>query len=82
VNKQISYSLAIHFNSIISLFSSNMEIDISVDSILRGGSNLPSKSSPSSSLISSSASSISYYEYMKVDDNKPNNDSREPIHSF
>ena len=63
-NKQISHSLAIHFNSTISLFSFNTEIDVGVDSILRERSNLTSKSNSRSSSVSSSTSSISYHEHM------------------
>ena len=67
----------------MSLFSSNMEMNISVDSILRGRSNLSYKSNSKSSLVFSSISSILYYKHMEVDNNKPNNDkSRKPIDSF
>jgi len=58
-----------------------MEIDVDVDSILRERSNLTKKSSSRSSLVSSSAFSIPYHECMKVDNNKPDDDSREPINS-
>ena len=80
-NKQIPHSSAIYFNSTISLFPSNMEMDVSVDSILRERSDLISKSNSRSFLVSSSASSIPYHKYMEVDNNKPNNNSRKPINS-
>jgi len=82
VNKQISHSSAISFNSTISLFPSNTEMDISINSILRGRSNLTNKSSLRSSLVSSSAFSIPYHEYIEVNNNKLDNNSREPIDSF
>ena len=59
-----------------------MEMDVSVNSILRGRSNLTNKSSSRSSLASSSTSSILYYESMEVNNNKPDNNSREPIDNF
>ena len=64
-NNQISQSSVIYFNSTIFLFPSNMEIDISVNSILRGRSNLTYKSNSRSSLVFSSVSSIFYHECME-----------------
>jgi len=65
----------------MSLFSSNMEIDVSINSILRR-SNLTYKSNSRSSLVFSSISSILYHECIKVDNKKPDNDeSRKPINS-
>ena len=81
MNKQISHSSAIHFNSTMSLFPSNTEMDVSVDSILRRRSDLTSKSNSRSSSVFSSASSIPYHEHIEVDNNKPDNNSREPIDS-
>ena len=81
MNKQISYSSAIYFNSIIYLFPSNTEIDVGVDSILRERSDLTSKSNSRSFLVFSSTSSILYHKHMKVNNNKPNDDSREFIGS-
>ena len=58
-------------------------MDVSANSILRGRFNLTHKSNSRSSSVFSSVSSILYYEYMEVDNNKPNdNESREPINSF
>jgi len=59
-----------------------MKIDISVNSILRERSNLTNKLGSRSSLVFSSAFLIFYYECIEVDNNKPNNNSREPIDSF
>ena len=78
-NKQFSQSSA---NSTISLFPSNMEIDVSVDKILRRRSNLTYKSNSRSFSVFSSVSSILYYEYMEVDNNKLDDDkSKGPIDS-
>ena len=64
------------------LFPSNMEMDVSVNSILRERSNLIYKSNSRSSSVFSSISSILYHECMKVDNNKPDdNKSRKPINS-
>ena len=82
-NKQISQFSVIHFNSTIFLFPSSMEIDVSVNTILRERFNLIHKSNSRSSLVFSSVFSILYYECMEVDNNKPDdNKSREPINSF
>ena len=81
VNKQISHSSAIYFNSIIYLFPSNTEIYVGVNSILRERSDLTSKSNSRSFLVFSSTSSILYHKHMKVNNNKPNDDSREFIGS-
>jgi len=56
-------------------------MDISIDSILRGRSNLPSKPNSKSSLVFSSTSSISHYEHIKIDNNKPEEDIRELVNS-
>jgi len=56
-------------------------MDISIDSILRGRSNLPSKPNSKSSLVFSSTSSISYYKHIKIDNNKPEEDIRELVNS-
>ena len=78
-NKQFSQSSA---NSTISLFPSNMEIDVSVDKILRRRSNLTYKSNSRSFSVFSSVSSILYHEHMEVDNNKPDDDkSKGPIDS-
>jgi len=82
-NKQISQFSVIHFNFTIFLFSSSMEMDVSVNTILRERSNLIHKSNSRSSLVFSSVFSILYYECMEVDNNKlDDNKSREPINSF
>jgi len=58
-----------------------MDIDINSNTILRERSNLSSKAKLRSSLISSSTSSISYYEYMELENDKPEDNIREPIDS-
>ena len=81
-NKQISCSSAIYFNSIMFLCPFNTEIDIGINSILRERSNLTNKSYLRSSLVFSSTFSISYHEHIDIDNNKLDNDNREPIDSF
>jgi len=67
----------------MSLFPSNTEMDVGVDSILRERSNLIHKSNLKNSSVFSSISSIIYHEHIEVDNNKPdNNESRELINSF
>jgi len=80
-NKQFSLSSAISYHSIMAQFPSNMEMDIISGNIIRGRSNLSSKASSRSSSVFSSTSSIFYYEYIEVDNNKPEEDIREPIDS-
>ena len=59
-----------------------MEMNVSVNIILRERSNLTHKSNSKSSLVFSSVSSIFYYKHMEVDNNKPDdNESRESINS-
>ena len=67
----------------MSLFPSNTEMNVGIDSILRERSNLIYKSNLKNSLVFSSISSITYYEHIEVDNNEPdNNKSRELINSF
>jgi len=80
-NKQFSLFSVISYYSTISQFPSNMEMDIISDSIMRERSNLSSKASSRSSSVFSSTSSVLYHEYMKVDNDKSEEDIRELIDS-
>jgi len=80
-NKQFSLFSAISYYSTMSQFSSNIEIDAISNSIVKGRSNLSSKARSRSFSVFSSTSSISYYKYIEMDNNKPEEDIREPIDS-
>ena len=80
-NKQFSLSLVIFHYSTMSQFPSNMEMDIVSDSIMRRRSNLSNKVSSRSFLVFSSTSSVLYHECMEVNNNKLEEDIREPIDS-
>jgi len=56
-------------------------MDINSNIILRERSNLSSKAKPISSSIFLSTSSIPYHKHMELENNKPENDTREPINS-
>jgi len=79
-NKKISLSSAISYYFIISEFPSNMEMDIVSNSIVRRRSNLSNKASSRSSLVFSSTS-VLYHEYIEVNNDKLEEDIREPINS-
>ena len=79
VNIQFPTSILSYLTS--QIFSSNMKMDVSIDSILREKSNLPSKSNSRSSLVFSNISSISYHEWMEINNNKPEKDIRKPVDS-
>jgi len=59
-----------------------MEMDVSIDSILRGRSNLPSKLNSRSFSVFSNTSSILYHEQIEINNNKPEEDIRKPVNSF
>jgi len=56
-------------------------MDAISNSIVRGRSNLSSKARLRSSSVFSSTSSISYYKYIEINNNKLEEDIREPIDS-
>ena len=78
-NKKFSLSSAISYHFIISEFSSNMEMDIVNNSIVRRF-NLSSKASSRSSLVFS-ITSVLYHEHIEVNNDKLEEDIREPINS-
>jgi len=57
-----------------------MEMDINCDSI-RGRFSLPSKNSSRNSSISLSALYVLYYQYIKINNNLPDVESRKPVDS-
>ena len=80
VNIQLPTSILSYSTS--QIFSSNMEMDVSIDSILRGRSNLPSKLNSRSFSVFSNTSSILYHEQIEINNNKPEEDIRKPVNSF
>jgi len=56
-------------------------VDVISNSIVRERSNLSSKASSKSPLVFSSTSSVSYHKHMEVDNDKPEENIREPIDS-
>ena len=81
VNKQFSHSSANTFHFTIAQFFSSIEMDINSNIILRRRSNLSSKANSRSSLIFSNTSFIPYHEYMELENNKSEDNIREPINS-
>ena len=59
------------------------EMDMDIDcNIIRGRSTSSSKVSPRNSLVILNASSISYHKRMEINNNLPDEDSRDPIDSY
>ena len=56
-------------------------MDVSIDSILKGRSNLPSKSNSRSSSVFSNTFSILYYEQIEINNNKSEEDIKKPVDS-
>jgi len=79
-NKHFSNSAIFTTHFSMAQLPSNMEMDVDCNSI-RGRSTLSSKAGSRDSSISSSTSSVLYYQYMEMNNDLPEVESQEPIDS-